>query len=284
MADFGDEAIGASERSRGRPFWRRRWFLAAAIAVVPVVALVWFGFILIGSESSDQRGGLGESGDDVTVMPGRKYSDEELGMDQLVSEQLTQVWAQFRSLGEWNAHLDEQDRYFHDEAYGHERERLNLERNVAWLLSNAYEDLPADLGSGGILDQAFETAMDECADAAGWPNVTLYGVSQSDVEAFGEQFGLTLDGFLDLRHECSRQAASYPTLDPAVRDELLDRLREHYRRAIHDYLREFPEAEVPLVDHPGAPRPLEERLISICLKQPDPVPCAQEYRVELPAE
>ena len=103
------------------------------------------------------------------------------------------------------------------------------------------------------------------------------------LDSYETQFGLGREAYLDLRHECAKQAASYPTLDPAVRDELLERLRGHYREAVYEYLREFPDAEVPLVDHPGAPRPLAERLIKTCLKYPDPASCAEHFRVELPA-
>ena len=160
---------------------------------------------------------------------------------------------------------------------------MHLERNLTLVFDQAWEDLPTDLGTGGLLDQAFEEAMDECARAAGWSSVQLYGVSNTDVERYQIEFGLSLDEFLDLRFRCAQEAATYPTLDSEIRDELLDRIREHYRTAAHEYFREFPDAEVPLVDHPGAPRPLEERLIKICLKTPDPAQCAAEFRVELPA-
>ena len=286
MADTGDEFFGASDPERGRPVWRRRWLPVAATAVVLVAVLVWLGLTLIGSdtEPSDRGRGSADAGDDGVVLPGRRYSDAELGIWEVFEEQIAPDYARFRSPQDATEYNEEKVRYMMYEAVGHERERMWFENNLASVYWGAFDELPADLGVGGLLDQAFEEAMDRCAAAAGWPDVMLYDVSQSDVEAFEEQVGLTLDGFLDLRHECAKEAASYPALEPAVRDGLLVRLREHYRAAVHEYLREFPDAEVPLVDHPGARRPLEERLIDTCLKGPDPVPCAEEYRVELPAE
>lgn len=286
MTDTGDEVSGASDPDRVRPVRRQRWLLVAVITVLLVAVLVWLGFVLIGSdsESSGDSRRPADAGEDVTVQPGRRYSDAELGIWEVFEEQFTPEYARFRSPQDADEYNRELWRYMWDEAVGHKRERMWFESNLAAVYWGAFDELPTELGSGGLLDQAFEEAMDRCAAESGWPGVTLYGVSQSEVDAFGEQFGLTLDGFLDLRHECAREAASYPTLDPALRDELLGRIREHYRAAVHEYLREFPDAEVPLVDHPGGPRPLAEQLIKDCQRSPDPPACADEYRVELPAE
>lgn len=286
MADTGDETSGQSAQGRDEVARRRRWLLAAVIATAMVAVAVWLGFALTGpdSYSSDHHGSPAETGDDRIVPSGRRYSDEELGIEELFEELIVPRYARFRSPQDASDYNSAKERYLLEEAVGHERERLYFEHNLTSVYWRAHDELPAELGSGGTLDRAYEETMDQCAAAAGWPGVTLYGVSQSDVDAFGEQFGLTLDDFLDLRHECAKEAASYPTLDPAVRDALLDRLREHYRAAVHEFLRENPHLEIPLVDHPGAPRPFEERWIEICLKTPDPVACAAEQRVELPAE
>ena len=256
------------------------------MAIVTIAVAVWLVLALTGSgsDSGGRPGSPTEADPGSVVLPGRKYSDEQLGLDRLIDEEITPFDARFRTFSEWEAPYDERQRYLEQEAVGHERERMYFERNVAWLLSGAYDDLPADLGFGGQLDQAFEAALSECADAAGLHGLRLDASSGADIDHALEMSGLTYEEFLDLRHECAKDAASYPTLDPAVRDELLGRLREHYRAAVHEYLREFPDAEVPLVDHPGAPRPLEELLIKDCQKAADPVSCAEEYRVELPAE
>ena len=283
MTEATDTEINPLAQAAGRR--RRLLLIIAAGALAIATATIWFVIAMVGSNSDAGSGHLPstETVTDLSLWPERRYSDEELGIDRMIVEHLTPVWTHFRSLSDWDAHLTERNRYLDHEATGHERERLYFERNVAWLLSNKYEELPANLGRGGTLDQAFEEAMDRCAHAQGWPDVQLYGVSNTDVEQYEADLGLSLNQFLDVRHECTKVAATYPTLDPAVRDELLGELKEHYRAAVHEYLREFPDAEVPLVDHLGAPRPLEERLIEICLKTPDPAQCAAEFRVELPA-
>ena len=54
--------------------------------------------------------------------------------------------------------------------------------------------------------------MDQCAADAGYPGVQVYDVSNDVVEQYERDFGLTLEMFLDLRHECGKYAATYPTL------------------------------------------------------------------------
>ena len=286
MTDNGNDATGPPARSQDKAVRGRRVLTAAVVAAVIAGSAVWLVFAQAGSDPAVE--GRSESSDETaarpTLPPGRSYSDEELGIDELIDEEIVPFDAKFRSFADWEVPYDERQRYLEEEAVGHDRERMHFERNLEWLLSSEYDKLPADLGHGGILDRAFNEAMSECADAAGWPGLKLGVSSKSDVDHALDVSGLTYEEFLDLRHECAKEAASYPTLDPAVRDDLLGRLREHYRAAVHEYLREFPDAEVPLVDHPSGPRPLEDRLIQTCLKTSDPPACAEEYRVELPAE
>ena len=286
MTDRRSDVSSQEALDRGWFTQRRRALLAVAIATAMVVVAVWLGVALAGSESElDGRStSPSEKAADPDLLPGRRYGDKELGIDELIDAEITPFEARYRDLAEWEVPYDERQRYLENDAVGYERERMFFERNVEWLLSNEYEELPADLGRGGILDRAFEDAMDRCAEDAGWPELELNVSSTADVGVALGTFGLTRDDFLDLRHECAKQAAAYPTLDPVVRDDLLGRLREHYRQAVYEYLREFPDAEVPLVDHPGAPRPLEDRLIMTCLKEPDPAACAERFRVELPGE
>ncbi len=300
MTDTGEEGTGQAVLDRG---WlaRRRGLLAAVIAVVIVVVAVWLGFALTGSDSASvgRPASPAETVAEPTLLPGRRYSDEDLGLDELIDEEILPFDARYRSSAEASERLDEVFRYLEDEAVGHERERMQFENNLALVFWQADERNPPDRER---LDRAFRSAMDECAAAAGFEGVMLYDDPDIDPERYQSdgagllaeelarldryesEFGLGRVSYLDLRHECAQQAASYPTLDPVVRDELLGRLEEHYRAAVYEYLREFPDAEVPLVDHEGAPRPLEERLINICLKDPGPAQCAAEFRVELPAE
>ena len=268
---------------------RRLLLIIAAGALAVATATIWFVAALSGpgSESSDSAASRSQTGTDLTPLLERRYSDQELGIESVIDEYfqvMTPVDTRFRSASERRDYRAERNRYFNHEAIGHERERLHFERNLMLALDAAYDELPSDLGFDGLLDQAFEDAMLECAASEGWPDLQLVSASESNVSRSTELYGITREQFRELRHECAKVAATYPTLDPAARDELLGRLKEHYRAAVHEYLREFPDAEVPLVDHPGAPRPLEERLIKTCLKTPDPAQCAVEFRVELPAQ
>lgn len=287
MTDADDDATNQTTPIRDRCQRRRRIVAVAVLAAVAIVAVAaWLGFRPIGSgsEPEDPLASPAVTAAESVLPPVRHYSDEELGIDDLIDEEIVPFETRYRDLAEWEISYDERQRYLEDEATGHERERLYFERNVEWLLSSEYETLPSDLGHGGILERAFANAMSQCAEKAGWPELEFNVSSTADIHIALRAIGLTHDEFLDLRHECAKQAASYPTLDPAVRDELLGRLREHYRLAVYEYLREFPDAEVPLFDHEGAPRPLEDRLIDNCLKSPDPPACAEEFRVELPVE
>lgn len=278
MADAGSEGIGNRVPARRRPNRRRRSWVVVLIAVVTAAVVVSCS---------------------LASPPDRRYSDEELGLDELIDAEIVPFDARYRSSAESSDQLDETFRILEEEAVGHERERMHFENNLALVFWQADERNPPDRE---LLDEAYRSAMDECAVSAGFGGVMLYEDPDIDPERYQSdgaglleeelarldnyeaQFGLDYESYLDLRHECAKQAASYPTLDPAVRDELLERFREHYRAAVYEYLREFPDAEVPLVDHEGSPRPLEDWLVRLCLKVPDPAECAEEYRVELPAE
>ncbi len=124
--------------------------------------------------------------------------------------------------------------------------------------------------------------MDHCAADAGWPGVQLYDVSQQLGEQYERDYGLTLEIFLDLRHECGKYAATYPTLDPAYRDELLAKRRAHYMAAVRDWMVANPELVVPIEHHEGDNHPIEERFIRECEQADDPQQCASGRRVTLP--
>ncbi len=286
MTDANDDEPDAVAPPAGRS--RRLLLIIAAGALSVAAATIWFVAALSGpgAESPDSAASRSETDTDLTPLIGRRYSDQELGIESVIDEYfhvMTPVDTRFRSASDRRNYLAERNHYFNHEAIGHERERLHFERNLMLVLDAAYDEPPSDLGFDGLLDQAFEDAMLECAASAGWPDLQLVSASESNISRSMEMYGITREQFRELRHECAKVAATYPTLDPAVRDELLGRLKAHYRAAVYEYLREFPDAEVPLVDHPGAPRPLEERLVKTCQKTPDPAQCAVEFRVELPA-
>jgi len=129
----------------------------------------------------------------------RQYSDEELGLEELVNNEIvlsTLPFTQFRT-------IEEMDRALVDPATGsgHERERNYFEHLVVLVMLGADDTLPPDVAIGsGVLHDAKEEAMDACAAEAGWPGVQLYDVSQQCGEQYEREFGLTVEIFLDLRH------------------------------------------------------------------------------------
>ena len=219
--------------------------------------------------------------DTVSDSP-RHYSDEEIGLDELLDNQMLSgvlSYARYRT-------IEESDRARPDptQGSGHERERALFEQDVRIvMLFVAGDTLPPDVAlESGVLYDAETDAMDECAADAGWPGVQLYDVSNDVVEQYERDYGLTLEMFLDLRHECAKYAATYPTLDPAYRDELLAKRRAHYETAVREFIAANPDLVVPIEYHEGANQPMEDYWIEACKQSDDPEQCARDNRVTLP--
>ena len=194
--------------------------------------------------------------------PPREYSDEELGLQEIVENEIlvSSLWfARYRTVDDWNR--DFGDPFFDDpKGSGHELERAFFEHNLGLVMLAAGEKLPPDVATGsGVLHDAEEAAMDQCAADAGYPGVQVYDVSQQMGERYERDYGLTLEMFLDLRHECGKHAASYPTLDPAYRDELLAKRRDHYMAFVRDWMAANPDQVVPIEYHEGANTPYTDR-------------------------
>jgi len=74
-------------------------------------------------------------------------------------------------------------------------------------------------------------------------------------------------------------------LDPAVRDELLAKRRDHYMAAIRDWMAANPELVVPVEYHEGANRPYESLIFETCVRQTgDRQQCANDERLTPPNE
>ena len=103
------------------------------------------------------------------------------------------------------------------------------------------------------LHTAFFEALEDCARESPWPDVELFameGGRGGEVlpDSIESTPGLSYFEFQQVKHRCVRYAATYPTLDPAVRDELLAPQRAHFAREILDRLdNELPLVEVPAV-------------------------------------
>lgn len=187
----------------------------------------------------------------------RVYSDEEIGLDEVVRHDII-----LRSLP-YSRYRTGQDIDRHHEGLmagsGHELERGFFEFLVGLKVVEISESLPPDVASASrTLRDAEDEALDQCAAEAGWPGVQLYDVSQHMGEQYERDYGLTLEMFLDLRHECSKRAATYPTLDPQVRDELVTKERAHYMDAVRDWMAANPELVVPIEYHEGANTPFAD--------------------------
>lgn len=102
------------------------------------------------------------------------------------------------------------------------------------------------------LHDAFFEVLEACGRASAWPEVELFVLHQGrggdfDPGLIESTFGLTYFEYQQLRHQCARYAATYPTLDSIVRDKLLKAQREHYAQVILDRL----DNELPLVEVPA---------------------------------
>ena len=109
--------------------------------------------------------------------------------------------------------------------------------------------VPESSGSQ-VLHDAFFAALEDCGRDSSWPEVELFVMGDGrgyDVlpDSVEPTFGLSYYEYQQLKHECARHAATYPTLDEATRDELLRPQREHYARLVLDGLAANPHIEVP---------------------------------------
>lgn len=166
---------------------------------------------------------IGEVGD-----VDRRYGDEDI--EQLVDEFIhgLNVDARYRTPAERRVAEEEFDRWLSFEASQVERLRHLFKLSVEVQMLEAYHTLPDEIGEGGELERAFEAALNDCAEEAGWPDIDLKNKSLSHAQWLEAERGLTLEIRQELRHNCSKFAETYPTLTPQRRDELLKMRRDHY--------------------------------------------------------
>ena len=267
--------------------------MLGAIVVLAVAAIVLLVLRTPDADESavqlpDARAAWSEIAAEVPLDPARRYSDEELGLYEPIDEIIfyRPYYSQFRTFDDYFDLFSARRDTISTEVSGHERERLRFEVNVEDALSRAYNDLPTDLGRGGLLEQAYDEWMAKCAAEAGFSDVVLADEIEEELQHYEREFGLSADEFYDLRHSCARRAASYPMLDPEVRDELLGRMRRHYLHAAHEFIRLSGIVEIPVEHHDGDAHPLEESYIGRCLELEiaERESCAEYYRVELNEE
>ena len=286
---------GPSDESRDSSEPRHvRWVVLGAAAVVVVVTLVLVLLLGIGdseefSEPFDEVGpSWAEIAQQMPTDSGRRYSDVELGLYDLIDELVyyRPYYARFRTPDDYFADYGARRHAIPTEVEGHERERLQFEIDIEDALARAYHYLPADLGPGRLLEQAYDNWMSDCAAEAGFAGVELADRSAAELDHYESEFGLSADEFYDLRYDCARQASYYPTLDPDMRDEMVGRLKQHYLQDLYDFIRFSGVVEIPVDHHEGAPRPLEDSYVRHCLEfdVAGRGACAEHYRIELTEE
>lgn len=99
------------------------------------------------------------------------------------------------------------------------------------------------------LHDAFFEVFERCGRDSPWPDVKMLernGNNVGDVLYRDPELGMSDYEYRELLHVCGRYAATYPTLDPAVRDELLAPQRAHFANEVLDRLdNELPAVEIP---------------------------------------
>lgn len=100
------------------------------------------------------------------------------------------------------------------------------------------------------LHEAFFEVFEQCGRDSPWPKVQMAereGNAAGDVLGREPALDISDYEYRELLHVCGRYAATYPTLSPALREELLAPQRAYFARGILDRIdRELPGVEVPL--------------------------------------
>ena len=104
----------------------------------------------------------------------------------------------------------------------------------------------------GVLHEAFFSVLVQCGRESPWPKVELFVMGQGFAGDYlphlvERDFDISHFEYYELLHVCGRYAATYPTLDPEVRDGLLAPQRARYAEVILDVLDNLlPAVEVPV--------------------------------------
>ena len=216
----------------------------------------------------------------------RRYSDEELGIDALISEAISDIHPWVRR-GSAEERLQAVDANLAEltELRGHERERRLFEHLIDAQVTFARSELAGELHiADGILALAFHAALDECAREAGISDgagafVALdYGTTASDDPS---GLGLGRQELIELRHECALHASRYPTLSDSERERVIALTVDALRHHVDAWMQANPDRIVPIEYHPGVNQPLADELAERCRRAPEPERCALERGVVL---
>ncbi len=243
-----------------------------------------------GQEADTQSSGNTDNSENIPKTT--VYSDEEVGVDALVDEELADRHLYVR-------HRTDEER--HDEMLaeqGHvlllpveERDRLFFEQQVDILFSGVRGIRQEEIERiERTLDSAFYDSVDICIGNSEWPDAVLHETANGEFdfghyglyEASAELYDLTWEDYVDLRHECSKFAASYPVLDREYRDELLKTRRDYYLEFLRLWMRDHPEMVVPLDYENSVNQPYQDYVRRQCMEAEDPAACARGEGVSYP--
>ena len=246
------------ELKAGLGIYRRRLLLGVLIVLsILAVSVVLLLMARDSGEPSVRIDDIGPSWDEIAEQvppdPGRRYSDEELGLYERIDQVVfyRPYFARVRTIDDFN--------YMRDGDSDHERERRRFEIDIEAAMLFSRSSLPADIGEGGALEEAYYGWIVKCLSPAGFPDaiidpdtqheMPIYEAEDEQLASYESASGFTRDEFYDLRYDCARRAAGYPMLDPEVRDEMIGRLKRHYLQSVYDQLCHGYIAEVPIVPH-----------------------------------
>ena len=174
-----------------------------------------------------------------------------VGVMEMLESYIINVPPSARFVAGWDANKASVSNVYRFADAGADGEIMDyFESSMLRFAQHAMSTVPYSAFSPTLHDAFFEV-LEACGRASAWPEVELFVLHQGrggniDVGLIEPRFGLTYFEYQQLLHQCARYAATYPTLDPAVRDKLLKAQREHYAKVILDRLdNELPVVEVP---------------------------------------
>ena len=219
------------------------------------------------------------------------YTEDEIGTEILVDDRLKSrhILARYRTYEDHRlASVAKNDlRSMSPGA----RDRAYFEQAVRLLFLGADDAMPAEVSDADQeLWDAFYRSLDLCVERSVWPEARLYRLgtdgyyydpSWATVQSYQQQYGITLDEFIDFEHECNKYAASYPALDREYRDELLRIRRDYYLEVLRLWMRDNPEMVVPMTYEQSVNHPYQDYVREVCLATDDPEECARQEGVSL---
>ena len=208
-------------------------------------------------------------------------------MDGYLADRFGDVLARYRTYEEARLAEEASDENFQSLS-AEARDRAFFEQAVRFLFFAAGEAMPPEVGSAvDELYDAFHDSLDLCAERSRWPEVELYRLEDGGYlpvwspQEEADRLEVSLDEYLDFRHECHKFAASYPALDREYRDELLKIRRDYYLEVLRLWMRDNPEMVVPMTYEQSVNHPYQDYVREICRSADDPRECASSEGVTL---